>query len=510
MDNLFWGAILRLVQVVIFAAPWIATGFCIAAIFRVFLGPERTRKLFAGSGWRGILSGWVWGMLLPVCSLGVIPIVRELHRSGVKGGTLIAFALTAPLFNPLSLLYGLTLSDPLAIITFAGCSLLIVTCVGILWDRIFSVTEEDTETPEVKIPYGIKRIVAVAKTATQMIYSPSMVFILIGIAGSVIISLIMPHGAMSTMLERENGLAPLMVAGISIPIYSTPLLAMSQIGSMFQHGNSIGAAFSLLIFGAGVNLGLFACFLRMYTPKQLFGFLGLLFVIGVGLAYLVSEPLFPEGVEVAGHTHAFDVYTNPFLPTATDLPRQTQLEISKHWGNHEFGGSVILAGMFLLGALFFALDRWTGINAWLTKENPSSNLDRELPTSVVATCSIVGLLAMSVVGCYVYYPAKTQTLAEMRIFNAETVVSARSGNWEGALKWIAFQEDLARRLEIGTFIRSGTLSEFRRTKARIFREDLERLKHGVEDKDRHECAQISMQVDKSFRRLSKAFKEEGS
>ncbi|MDG2012447.1 MAG: permease [Pirellulaceae bacterium] len=507
MDNLFWGATLRFVQVAIFAAPWIATGFVIAAVFRVFLGPERTRRLFAGNGWRGILNGWLWGMLLPVCSLGVIPIVRELHRSGVKGGALIAFALTAPLFNPLSLLYGLTLSDPVAIITFAGCSLLIVTCVGLLWDRIFSANEEVTAAPETRIPYGIKRIVAVAKTATQMIYSPAMLFILIGIAGSVVISLLMPHGSMSTMLERENGLAPLLVAGVSVPIYSTPLLAMSQIGSMFQHGNSIGAAFSLLIFGAGVNLGLFACFLRMYTAKQLFGFLGLLLGIGIGLAYLVSEPLFPKGVEVAGHTHAFDVYTNPFMPTSTDLPRQTRLEISKHWGNHEFGGTVILAGMILLGALFFLLDKWTKLNAWLTDFSSQSNLDRELPTSVVATCSIAGLLAMSVVGCYVYYPAQTQTLAEMRIFNAEAVVSAKSGNWEGAVKWIAFQEDLARRLEIGTFIRSGTLSEFRRTKARIFREDLERLKHGVEDQNRRECDEIAMQVDKSFRRLSTAFKD---
>ncbi len=510
VDNFFWGAVLRSSQVVIFAAPWIATGFVIAAIFRVFLGPERTRRLFAGTGWRGILSGWLWGMLLPVCSLGVIPIVRELHRSGVKGGALIAFALTAPLFNPLSLLYGLTLSDPIAIITFAGCSLLIVTFVGLLWDLIFSTDDEAPAAAEVNFPYGIKRIVAVAKTATQMIYSPSMVFILIGIAGSVIISLAMPHGSMATMLERENGLAPLLVAGVSIPIYSTPLLAMSQIGSMFQHGNSIGAAFSLLIFGAGVNLGLFACFLRMYTAKQLFGFLGLLLGIGVGLAYLVSEPLFPEGVEVAGHTHAFDVYTHPFMPTSTELARQTKFEISKHWGNHEFGGTIILAGMMLLGAIFFLLDKWTKLSSWLTDSSSQSNLDRELPTSIVAACSIIGLLAMSVVGCYIYYPAKSQTLAEMRIFNAEAVISAKSGNWEGALKWIAFQEDLARRLEIGTFIRSGQLSEFQRTKARIFREDLERLKHGVEDQSRRQCDVIAMQVDKSFRRLSKAFKEEGS
>ena len=47
-------------------------------------------------------------MLMPVCSLGVIPIAREMRRSDLRGGDL-AFAMTAPLFNPLSMLYGLTL-----------------------------------------------------------------------------------------------------------------------------------------------------------------------------------------------------------------------------------------------------------------------------------------------------------------------------------------------------------------------------------------------------------------
>ena len=48
--------------------------------------------------------------LLPVCSIGVIPILREMKRIGIRPGAITAFALSAPLFNPLSLMYGLTLS----------------------------------------------------------------------------------------------------------------------------------------------------------------------------------------------------------------------------------------------------------------------------------------------------------------------------------------------------------------------------------------------------------------
>jgi len=77
------GAALRGTQVVMDAAIWIAFGCFIAAIFRSMLGPEKTRALFGNQSRYGLLIGWGIGMLLPVCSLGVIPVVRELHRSGL-------------------------------------------------------------------------------------------------------------------------------------------------------------------------------------------------------------------------------------------------------------------------------------------------------------------------------------------------------------------------------------------------------------------------------------------
>lgn len=510
MESLFWGGLLRLAQVLIFSAPWIAIGFMIAGVFRVMVGPERTRRLFGGNGVRGLLLGWLWGMLLPVCSFGVIPIVRELHRSGVKGGTLIAFALTAPLFNPLSILYGLTLSDPLAILTFAFCSLIVVGSVGFVWDKMFPAKADTPQPSDPVIEVGIKRVVAMIKASCQMIWGPPTVYIIIGIFGSVAMSLLLPHGAMSTTLERENVFAPVVVAGLGVPIYSTPLLAMSQIGSMFQHGNSIGAAFSLLVFGAGVNVGLFFCFWRLFGLKQVIVFFSMLLLVSVGLAYLVGEPLYPKGVEVAGHTHAFDVYTNPFTSASSGLSGTALREIEKSWGNHEFGGSPVLLGMLILGVIFFAMERLTGINRWIESVSQrNKKLDIVLPNYVITTVTLVGLIAVSIIGCYVYYPSKRVALKEMTVFNVEAVVAARSGNYEGAAKWISYQEDLVRRLEVGAFIRSGQLSEYHRIKARLYRDKLELLKHEVEAEDPEQTDKIALESDLCFRRLKRAFLSDG-
>ncbi len=131
------GFCVRALTSLVQAAPFILAGFATAAVLSRFFGYDGTRKLF-GEGTRSALfRAWVIGMLLPVCSLGAIPVIREMRRAGIRGGTIMAFAMSGPLFNPLSLLYGLTLSEPIAIISFAACSLVIVTVVGVIWDWLF-------------------------------------------------------------------------------------------------------------------------------------------------------------------------------------------------------------------------------------------------------------------------------------------------------------------------------------------------------------------------------------
>src|ERR1051326_8218124 len=97
----FWGTLLRTGQIKIEASTTLLIGFLVAGVMRRMLGSEGVRRLFGGPGWKGLLRAWAVGTVLPVCSLGVIPIAREMRRSGVRSGTILAFVLAAPHINPL-------------------------------------------------------------------------------------------------------------------------------------------------------------------------------------------------------------------------------------------------------------------------------------------------------------------------------------------------------------------------------------------------------------------------
>ncbi len=211
IEYYFAGGLLRASQVFIDASIWIAFGCFIAAIFRNMLGAEKTRSLFGDDSRMGLLIGWGIGMLLPVCSLGVIPVVRELHRSGVKSGTIIAFGLTAPLFNPLSILYGLSMSDPITVIIFSAAAMLIVTGLGAIWGNFIgqkssTINDSDQKATSVSTS-GIRRSLAVLYSASTELVSWSIVFIAIGVLASAVTSVAFQHGSLQGETEPDKILA---------------------------------------------------------------------------------------------------------------------------------------------------------------------------------------------------------------------------------------------------------------------------------------------------------------
>ncbi|MEM9412178.1 MAG: permease [Planctomycetota bacterium] len=507
MDYVLSGISLRLTETIVNSAVWIVIGCFIAAVFQRMLGPEKVCRIFGnGTRW-SLLSGWLMGMLLPVCSLGVIPVVREMHRAGVSRGTIVAFGLTAPLFNPMSILYGLTLSDPLAILSFSLCALAVVTVLGLVWERFVKVEAVEAEVRSMPT-YGIKRVLSLFHSVSIDLTGPSLLFILIGIAGSVGLAVSLEKGYLQNQVEHDNVYAPVMVALIATPIYSTPLLAMSQIGGMFQHGNSIGAAFTLLVLGAGANLGLLAWLGATYGIRRVILFYLLLALTSIGLAYAIDKPLYPKGVTPAGHTHAFDVYTHPYNSVQTNKMELARKQATEFWNANEFGGTKILLGLMALGFLFRIVDSSFDFESWYLVEPAAavSKMDLFIPGWALGVISVVGLIASSVFACYLYYPDSQQMLYDMDIINADCVTAARTEDWEAAEKWIRYIDDLSRRLEVGVFLRNGSVDEFQSAKAKVFREKLDDLKHAVEAKDSTTSKELSFEVDKAYRRMKETFR----
>ncbi len=509
MDVLIAGALQRTVQMLAQAAPTILVGLLIAGLFRQLLGAAKTRSLFGGDTWRSLPQAWTLGMLLPVCSLGVIPVVSEMRRSGIKAGTVLAFALTAPLFNPLSLLYGLTLSDPVAILTFALCSLVIVTAVGLAFDR-FSPANNAATVAEPAVPSGWRRIAAMLLFASRQAL-PTLGYTLIAIIGVVSLAMVLPAGSLQTSMEHENRLAPVNMVLVSVPAYATPMLAMSQVGMMFDHANSIGAAFVLLVLGTGINFGLVAWTVKAYGVRYACAWLLVVVTIVLGLGYAINAPLHPQDIEPAGHTHAFDVYCCPMHAGQSWPGSQVVRSLRESLTRTDYIAIGLLSLVLCSGMALRVFDPKMRCEARLSDRSQdiaaAGRYDIVIPGPVVAGIALTGLVVFSVAGCYYYYPAPEQALAELTIINTEVAAGALSGNRKHAEYFLPLAEDWTRRVQVGIYLRTGKLSRFQQMKARIYAEKLELLEHALADDAAIEVAKHAREANTAYHRMKIAFLE---
>jgi uncharacterized protein len=314
---------------------------------------------------------------------------------------------------------------------------------------------------------------------------------------------------MSTM-EHTNPYAQLAMTAVAIPAYATPLVAMSQLGSMFQHANSVGAAFVLLTLGAGINLGFIAWVVRTYGLKRGLAWLAILVAVVLSLSYTIENPLHPSEIQPPGHTHAFDIYCRPFQAGQRNLPATVFAKLKEDLHPFERVGMTLLAGLAMMGLTLRTLDRRWRIEDWLERspeptDRAESRLDVALPAPVLGAIALAGLVVLSGVGCYAYYPAPEETFKEMSILRAEVLTAATSGNAKHALHFIPIWDDWTRRLQVGAFLRRGTLSPYRRMKAKVFRDRLEFLKHAVEEGDREESREYVQAVDRAYHRMRQVF-----
>jgi len=514
MNAVVWGMVLRMGQALLQGAPFIVTGLCVAGILDRLMGHAATRRMFGSNSLVSLLQSWLIGMLLPGCSLGVIPICRRLRASGISTGTIFAFALSSPLFDPLSLLYGLTLSRPFTILAFATCSLVVVTVSGAALDRMFpdSGAERPDDPP---CPAGIKRVLAVAVSMARETTGPSAGLVACGLVGVGVLAALLPVGSLQTAMAHENRWSPLLMTAIALPAYATPMTAMGQLGSMFQHGNSVGAAFVLLAFGAGMNLGLVAWMAWNYGWRRLVVWFALLFAVVIAISYGIERPLYPSGIEPADHTHAFDRYCAPFesgVEPPRGYPGEVVHRLAVDTQPHEWFGASILALLVVVGVALRRLDPARRVDAWLTASPGASatglRYDVVLPGPVVAVLVFAVIVAMSVAGCFAYYPAPHQALQELSQATTEVASAAVAGDRAHALEWIPVCEGWNRRLVVGTYLRRWAVSDYHLAKSRLLEERLEELEHAAEDAAETDLRDAALAASRAFLRVSRAWTTE--
>jgi uncharacterized protein len=517
MEAIIYGFMLRIGQVAIEASLTLVIGVVVAGILRRMVGAAGTRKLF-GRGWKGLFRGWLAGMLLPVCSLGVIPVAREMRRAGVPGGTVLAFVLAAPLLNPISFLYGLTLAEPHVILTFAAFSLVLSTLAGWMWDGVFA---RDVETADAHAralladaepapEEGPRRILAVFVTAAKELASRDLIFYAVGIAGSALLAAMIPFASLQATMKGSDWISPLLMTAIAVPIYASPLSGMMKIGLMFDHGNSIGAAFVLFALGIGSCLGTLAWLFTDFGWKRVWKWFLAYVAVIVALGY-ISQPLLkdPRTVEME-HSHAFDDYSAPFPYGSSDW-QSVQLNLEEKFGPLERPSVYAFLTLLFTGFALQWFDRRNAVERWLTAPSTQSKSskpkwDVKIPGPVLGGIAILGLIAFSIIGAYVYYPDREQCLDAMQFVYVDAVTSVNtSKSRDEAIRDLERFDLITRKLQVGEYLRKLKLTEEQSKAPEELREAMEEVRDALLANDRDKAKENLAAVEKHYKEVKAAF-----
>jgi uncharacterized membrane protein YraQ (UPF0718 family) len=240
-------------------APYLLFGFLVAGALAVALPPQSVERHLGGRGLWPILKATLFGIPLPLCSCGVIPVAASLSRHGASRGATTAFLLSTPQTGVDSVLVTFSLLGPL----FAVFRPIAAFCVGVLGGSFVSLLDERDAgelRPAAACCHGaccengggrsrLMRALAYGlRTLPRDIGKPLVLGLLI--AGA--IASLVPEDFFSRNLGTGLGAMVAMMA-LGLPLYVCATASVPIAAALIAKGVSPGAALVFLMTGPATN-----------------------------------------------------------------------------------------------------------------------------------------------------------------------------------------------------------------------------------------------------------------
>lgn len=465
--------ILRSLQLLLHCPPYVLLGLMAAGFLRGMVGEASIRSFFGRGRWSAPFRGWLAGFCLPTCSLGALPVARELLRAGAPRGAVMAFLFSGACLNPLSIIMGLTRIDGGLLLAFVAGSLVISMLAGMAARESDGGDGASAADPALPLaPTGAGRLATAGLHLSRDLAGPMLRDLLIAMAGVAALAAAAPHGFLEEAVAPGH-LSSLPAGALACTLaYLNPFEAMGTASTVLTDGFPAGLAWLAIFLGGGMNLGTIAWVVRTEGARRA-GWLG---AIALGAAIVLAIGADRMAGSAAGgeshHTHAFDQWGRA-ATGSSDLAAIFPLLRDRLGGYEAVSlGLLIAAGIAGVAARKLLGDRGT-VAGFLasrpapapTPEDAGTAWSRPIPIRRLKQAAVVVGLALAVVLAYEFYPPPEATFAEIQVVRADLQDAVRRGSESESLREIGRWELLARKLPIGNTLRSGRLDRARRERA---------------------------------------------
>lgn len=297
----FWATVAEM-------SPYLLFGFFVAGLLSVLVSQRLVERHLGGRGIWPLLKASLFGVPLPLCSCGVIPVSMSLHKHGASKGATISFLLSTPQTGVDSIFVTLSLLGPVFAV-FRPLAAFITGIIGGTFVDIFErknkddaqppqkCTDEccDTNATQSKITRGLKYgFVTLPRDIGKAM--------LIGLIIAAVISAFVPDGYFAEKLGKGI-FAMVVMMFLGTPVYVCATASVPVAAALILKGLTPGAALVFLMTGPATNAASFVTIWKALGKATAITYLttvaGCALLAGILLDYIATG----FDIEIATHHH---------------------------------------------------------------------------------------------------------------------------------------------------------------------------------------------------------------
>jgi uncharacterized membrane protein YraQ (UPF0718 family) len=267
-------------------SPYLLFGFLMAGILSVVIRQEIVERHLGGRGLPQVIKASLFGVPLPLCSCGVIPVAASLRRHGAGSGAVTSFLISTPQTGIDSIMVTLSLLGPV----FAVFRPLVSFVSGIFGGSLVTYfgDEGDSGAHAVRCAGDCSAAGERSNAITRILRYGFVTLprdinraLIIGIVIAGAISALVPDDFFATVLG--GGIVTMLVMmAVGIPVYVCATASVPVAAALIAKGISPGAALVFLMTGPATNAATIAMVWKVLGRRTAVIYLGT--VAGCALA----------------------------------------------------------------------------------------------------------------------------------------------------------------------------------------------------------------------------------
>ena len=327
-------------------APYILLGLIIAGILHAIVPDSIVKNHLGKDSVFSVIKATLFGIPLPVCSCGVIPLARSIQKSGASKGATLSFLISTPITGVDSILATYGIFGWLFTLYRIVTSLIISIVAGIL-SNLYATDKNSLDetkktakpsfvmakpTPLQSTSFSIKKEVDISSSAKKekkrfdikkvLHYSFGVLLkdiaspLLFGLILGALITTAVPQN-LNEILMKYSWISYIIAIAIAVPMYVCATASLPIAAGLMLSGVSPGAAFVFLSAGPATNTVTIGVVKKSLGNSALYIYLGSIIIgsiiFGLGLDYIFKGVDLKEFVNISDNSNLLTIASSIIL-----------------------------------------------------------------------------------------------------------------------------------------------------------------------------------------------------